>query len=109
MTDAGRGMRWAALARIAPVAATIFAAGIVLVGTAEVWAQGCAMCAASMPGADDPLSTGFGYTVYIFLGVTYGLFAVGGGSIAYLYWRAVAPRESSRILRFQAVGKEEQS
>ena len=77
----------------------------------QAWAQGCAMCAASLPGAEDPLSTGFNYSIFIFLGVTYSLIAVGGGWIGYTYWRASAqPKETTpRVLAFQSLRKEEQS
>jgi len=85
-------------------------AALVLVAETGALAQGCAMCAASMPGTDDPLSQGFAYNIYIFLGITYGLFCAAGGWIAYKYWRASnAPPRATRVLAFQTMRKEEQS
>ena len=78
-------------------------------GAADVWAQGCAMCQASLPGAEDPLAHGFNYSIYMFLGVTYSLFILGGGFIGFTYWRASAPSRSTSVLAFQTMTKEEQS
>jgi hypothetical protein len=89
--------------------AVLLLAMVLSLAAGEVWAQGCAMCAASLPGAEDPLSTGFNYSIFIFLGVTYGLVIIGGGWIGYTYWRATTPRRSTRVLPFQPLRKEEQT
>ena len=87
------------------------AAALVLAGAGAALAQGCAMCASSLPGAEDPLSQGFNYSIFVFLGVTYSLIMLGGGSIAYMYWRAGAAsrRRSGQILVLEAFRKEEPS
>jgi hypothetical protein len=86
----------------------VASAAVLLVGMGQAWAQGCAMCQASLPGAEDPLSHGFNYSIYMFLGVTYGLILAGGGFIGYTYWRASTPRPETRVLAFQSLTKEEQ-
>lgn len=81
-----------------------------LVAAADVgraFAQGCAMCQASMPGAEDPLSQGFNYSMFVFLGVTYGLVGAVGGWIGYRYWRADTAGQAPRVLPFQPVRKED--
>lgn len=104
-----RPLRTGALApRFALVAA--FAAALLIGVAGDVLAQGCAMCAASLPGAEDPLSTGFNYSIFIFLGVTYSLIMLGGGSLAYLYWRAgAASRQASQVYVLDPFRKEEPS
>lgn len=96
--------------RVSRLGAFALAGALSLVAQ-HAWAQGCAMCAASLPGAEDPLSQGFNYSIFVFLGVTYGLIALGGGLIGYTYWRASAlPKgTTTRVLAFQALRKEEQS
>lgn len=74
---------------------------------ADAWAQGCAMCKASLPGAEDPLSQGFNYSIFMFLGVTYSLFGLVGGWIGFRYWRGRSPRTEPRVLPFEAARKEE--
>ena len=89
-------------------AAAAFA--LVLWRAADALAQGCAMCASSLPGAEDPLAQGFNYSIFMFLGVTYGLITVGGSWIGYMYWRAAqARRTPSQVLAFHRLQKEEQS
>jgi hypothetical protein len=96
--------RIAIIALAAPVA---LASALLVPG--DVWAQGCAMCKASLPGAEDPLSRGFNYSIFVFLGVTYSLIGLVGGWIGYRYWRAGRPRSEPRVLRFELARKEEPS
>lgn len=93
------------------IASIVMAAALALalLVPADVWAQGCAMCKASLPGAEDPLSRGFNYSIFVFLGVTYSLIGLVGGWIGYRYWRAGAPRSEPRVLRFELARKEEPS
>ena len=89
---------------------TLAALALVAWSAADAFAQGCAMCASSLPGAEDPLAQGFNYSIFMFLGVTYGLIAVGGGWIGYMYWRAMRARQpASQVLAFHRMQKEEQS
>jgi hypothetical protein len=83
------------------------AAATLALATGDALAQGCAMCQASLPGADDPLARGFNYSIFVFLGATYGLVGLVGGWLAIKYWRAGARRRSSRVLPFQSLRKEE--
>ncbi len=83
--------------------------GLWVFDAGPVLAQGCAMCKASLPGAEDPLSRGFNYSIYVFLAVTYGLIGGVGGWIGYRYWRASGPPAEPQVLRFDFVRKEEPS
>ena len=89
---------------------TLAALALVAWSAADAFAQGCAMCASSLPGAEDPLAQGFNYSIFMFLGVTYGLIMAAGGWIAYMYWRAGAvARGESQVLAFEPARKEEAS
>jgi len=80
---------------------------ILLASAADGWAQGCAMCKASLPGAEDPLSQGFNYSIFMFLGVTYSLIGLVGGWIGMRYWRSRMPPSTPRVLPFEVGRKEE--
>lgn len=91
------------------VAVAVVALALCVFDAAPALAQGCAMCKASLPGAEDPLSRGFNYSIYVFLAVTYGLIGGVGGWIGYRYWRASVPPTEPQLLRFDFARKEEPS
>lgn len=89
------------------ILSAMIAAVLLVVDVGRAIAQGCAMCQASLPGAEDPLAQGFNYSMFVFLGVTYGLVGVVGGWIGYRYWRADVQQRTPRVLPFQPVPKED--
>lgn len=91
---------------LAKLWSTVVALVLVAV-TSEAWAQGCAMCKASLPGEEDPISQGFNNSIFMFLGVTYSLVVLGGGWIGFRYWRARTPRNEPGMFPFEAAQKED--
>jgi len=71
---------------------------------ARVLAQGCAMCATAVDGANDPLARGLNVSIMFLLAMPFALVGSVALWFTYMYWRSRLRRPSLRVLRSEREG-----
>ena len=80
-------------------AASLCAAGAVLLAARASWAQGCAMCATGLGGVNDPLSRGMNISILFMMSMPFLLTGSVAGWLWYSFWRSKPRRPPLRVLQ----------
>jgi hypothetical protein len=65
------------------------------------FAQGCAMCATGIGGANDPLARGMNISILFLMSMPFLLTASVGGWLWYSFWRARRRNPPLQVLRVE--------